>query len=185
MKTETIIRENGYTAVWAKEPTGSKPRRQAIISESLKELRQIAAEHGGDVHFLRRRAGERTYEDKGVLRAANLKETTVPDYYTAVITVWEQAESDVETYLLKGFSSWGEYLHDRCPNADLQETIDVLKRLWVLGEQIIASVDQDEPTLIAVDEDNMQVVFATTADCTSYAFDVWEFQLGVIIPSEA
>jgi hypothetical protein len=55
----------------------------------------------------------------------------------------------------------------------------------VLGEQIIASVDQDEPTLIAVDEDNMQVVFATTADCTSYAFDVWEFQLGVIIPSEA
>lgn len=185
MKTETIIRENGYTAVWTKRPQDSKPWQQAITAPTLTELRQIAAQHGGEVHFLRRHAGERTFEDKGVLRAANLTEITVPDYCASVRTVWEQAESDVETYLLKGFSSWGEYLHNRCPNADLQETIDVLKRLWVLGEQIIASVDQDEPTLIAVDEDNMQVVFATTADCTSYAFDVWEFQLGVIIPSEA
>ena len=181
MKTETIIRENGYTAVWTKEPTGDKPWKQAIISDSLKELRQIAADNNGEVHFLRRREGQRTYEDKGVLIANNLTEITVPDYCGSVKTIWEEVESDVETYLLKGFCSWGEYLDNRCPHANLEESLDILKRLWVLGEQMTAFVDQEEPTLIAVDEDQMQVVFATTADCTEYSFDTWEFQLGVVI----
>jgi len=181
MKTETIIRENGYTAVWTKEPTGSKPWQQAIVADTLTELRQIAATHGGEVHLLRRRGGERTYDDKGVLIANNLTEVTLPDYYTALRTVWEQAEGDIEQFLLKGFSSWGEYLHDQCPNADLSECLDIMKRLWVFGEEILAYVDQDLPTMIAVDTTDMRVEFATTADCTSYAFDVWEFQLGVII----
>lgn len=181
MKTETIIRENGYTAVWTKEPTGTKPWKQAIISDSLKELRQIAAQHGGEVHFLRRRAGDRTYEDKGVLIADNLTCITVPEYCESVKTIWEEAEGDVETYLLKGFCSWGDYLHNHAPAANIQESIDILKRLWVLGEQIVAAVDAHQPTLIAVDESQMQIVFATTEDCTEYSFDVWEFQLGVIV----
>ena len=181
MKTETIIRENGYTAVWTKEPTGDKPWRQAIISDSLKELRQIAAQHGGEVHFLRRSGGQRIYEDKGVLRASNLTEITVPDSCSGVKTTWEESAGDVEQFLLKGFCSWGEYLHHHCPNADIKETLDILKRLWVLSEEMEASVDREEATLIAVDESPMRVVFTTTADCTEYSFDVWEFQLGVIL----
>ena len=185
MKTETIIRENGYTTVWVKQPSVSEAWQQAIISDSLKELRQIAKEHGGEVHFLRRHSGDKIYTDKGVLKANNLTEVTLPDYYTPVVTVWEQAEGDIEQFLLKGFCSWGEYLHNQCPHADLPECLDIMKRLWVFGEEILAHVDQNLPTMIAVDTTDMRVEFATTADCTSYAFDVWEFQLGVIIPVEA
>jgi hypothetical protein len=185
MTTEAIIRENGYTAVWTKEPTGDKPWRQAIVSDSLKELREIAQEHGGEVHFLRRRNGERTYEDKGVLRASNLTEITYPDYYIGIKTVWEEAEADIERLFLKGYCSWGEWLSEQYPMEDLDRSIAVLQRKLALMDQVLAAVDPHDVTLVVIDEVDNVVEFATTEDCTSYSFDVWEFQLGVIIPSEA
>jgi hypothetical protein len=184
MKTEDIIRENGYTAVWVKYPSASEAWQQAIVADSLKELREIAAEHGGEVHFLRRHSGDRIYEDKGVLRASNLTEITYPDYYEGLKTVWEQAETDIETFLLKGFCSWGEWLAEQYPAADLERSIEILQREFALSEQILASVDPDDPTLVVVDVTDSRVEFVTTEDCTSYGFDTWEFQLGVIIRGE-
>ena len=178
MKTETIIRENGYTAVWAKQPQDSKPWQQAITAPTLTELRQIAAQHGGEVHFLRRHAGERTFEDKGVLRASNLTQITYPENCMGLITTWEQSDIDVEQFLLKGFDNWGLYIAYHCPNADLSETMDVIKRLWVMEQEMLAFIDGYLPTLIVVGEG---VEFTTTTESVAYSFDIYEFQLGVII----
>jgi len=152
---------------------------EAIVFDSIEELKEHAETNSGYMAMLRRRDGWHFFENRGKFYGKSLLDLPQSETEFSLTTKPETAKEDAWNLIVGNYENIGQYLADCWVSVkDISEAISILENLQKRIDEIVEIADQ--PCRIIFDWNNQVVDTVLRLESTSYSYDVWTYQLAFI-----